>query len=144
MLTRPRSDLRPLLKNLPPGKAEIWYKEGDPDAWMFAVEIRAALEGSGWEVGKEVVPVPSSRFNPHDLPMWGLAIFGKNLSDSFSNGPFPISNRDDLEKQAEMFYGGDLRLPWIMQAFDVEVTKRDSGLAENSFRIVVGGRDPRK
>jgi len=49
-----------------------------------------------------------------------------------------------LEKQAEMFYGGDLRLPWIMQAFDVEVTKRDSGLAENSFRIVVGGRDPRK
>jgi hypothetical protein len=138
------------LKKLPEAKVEIWYRAEDPEAWSFALDIRTALEQSGWVV-KEPLALPPSRFNGKDLP-----IFGAEILDDHHEGfiPFAIasnprfgSNDIDLDVIAGLIAGGapntaDLRFAALAIGIGSNMFTRDATLPNNFFRIVIGMRLP--
>ncbi len=122
------------LKKIGPRRAEVWYRDGDEEARWFAILIRNALAEAGWDVPRDLVAVPASRFStgnavptPGAYPPVGTTISLRDL-------PLP----DAKEYMLYLSESPDL----LMRGVDSRELRRDSSLPHNFLRIVVGTRDP--
>jgi hypothetical protein len=134
-----RIDLSESLKPYPSTKAEIWYRDSDPEAWIFAGSVRNDLIRAGWSVPGDLKSIPANRFDGKDLPVWGVTVFNKERG-----GFFPFSPPPDPSFIAKLLGANgkvDMRLAVLMAGLASTIRKDDS-LEQGTFRILVGARDP--
>ncbi len=139
----------PNLKALPPAKAEIQYRAGDPETFHLAVRIRAALREAGWTVTE---PAPIFEGNGAPSPPPGVTAFS---GDPRGGAPFDrtIQIPSGLVMAAEMMSINinngapiselEVKLAVLMSAAQARENRFDASLATNSFRIVIGQRPSR-
>jgi hypothetical protein len=129
------------LKTLPPAKAEIWYRDSDPETFLFASQLRANLKSANWNIAEaDLVPVSARRFDGNDLPLFGIEIqnkwwggmfFGAALKDAASVCKFWRDTGQPC----------DMRLAALIASLQAP-TRKDPSLGEDLYIIIIGPRDP--
>ena len=110
------------LGKLPKAKAEILYKEGDGEAYLYAGSIVGALKAIGWDVPSAPL---KTNINPlgTDAPIIGTYLFAKEGIDTTEF--FSLA----WEKS---------RTVQLWNAVEAQGVWEDPALPDNTYRIVVG------
>ena len=129
-----------ILKSLPPARAEIQFRDSDPESWVYALSIRDALKAAGWEIPTDPKSIPAARFDGYDLPIAGVTVW-----NSESEGFFPVIP-DDPTVVAQFLGAGkkteaDMRLAALVALLRAS-PRKDKKLKAGEFRILIGPRDP--
>jgi hypothetical protein len=135
-----KNDLRALLKELPPARAEILFKDTDGEARFFADTIQAALSGAGWSV-PPITPVPEAKFNGKDFGFWGVRVFDNKHDAVFTGSPsIELAGAGmGLKGESE----SDVRrLAVLLAAVSADGISIDPSLPNDSFKIVISARGP--
>ncbi len=126
------------LKDKPKGTAEILYKPGDDESWLFAVQINRWLgigsngDGLGWEVSEPRPITEADIIEPFETSAAPLATraggeFGLGIVVRF------------LPDQLELMTGRSI-IGALMRGIGAGVIHADPRMQDNVIRIVVGPR----
>lgn len=137
-----------VLKTMRPSDVEIQFREQDPEAWIFAIRIRDELKAIGWNVLKELTPIPSARFGV-SLPFWGTVVFSR--AQQGNRVPFAPAHAlpFNILASAKLLAAPsldateiDVKNAVLLISLSATDLMQDEDLPSTLFRIVVGVRDP--
>ena len=114
------------LGNLPKASVEVWYKENDGEAFMYAQTIIQELRGIGWNVPEMAVatsthPVPGA----NGLPIIGTFVIAKTPPEPAEFSPNGILGS---------------RTALLMRAIGANTALRNDKLSNDKYEIIIGER----
>ena len=131
------------LAQLPKGKVEIWSKDLDFEALLFAQSIASGLRSIGWTVAEQPTKIKPERFNGEDLPLAGVHLYIKPRPN-FKGAIFPVPTGMDvlLPEDFATIPGLNLAEVRLLNFTGAKHVGSDLSLTEGTIRIVICPRGP--